>query len=155
MKIQHIPFIAVLIAGISIVAKSCTSGACFEETSSNLKATFFNNTTKRQAAPDSVTLYGVNHESARIYNKASGIQPALFPLDPASDKSTFVIRINGVTDTIQFIYSSYPHLISKECGYTFYQTLDTFFFSKNNIDYIYRSSNNITTLNEENIRIFY
>ncbi|MDP4222253.1 MAG: DUF6452 family protein [Bacteroidota bacterium] len=155
MRIFYLLFIEVLIAGFSIFIVSCASEACFEETNSYLKATFYNNTTKKQVAPDSVTLFGVNHESTKIYNKASNVQPALFPLDPASEKSTFVIRINGVTDTIQFLYSSYPHLISKECGYTFYQTLDTFFFSRNRINYIYRSSNKITTINEENIRIFY
>jgi hypothetical protein len=155
MKIRRILFIFLIISCVSIVIKSCASDACFEDTNSFLKATFYDNTTKRQTSPDSLTLFGANHESARIYNKASNVQPALFPLDPASDRSTFVIRINGITDTIQFLYSSYPHLISKECGYTFYQKLDTFFFSRNIIDYIYRSSNNITTLNEENIRIFY
>ena len=44
---------------------------------------------------------------------------------PQQIPATFVIKINGVTDTIEFQYSSYPHLISKECGYTFYHHLDT------------------------------
>ena len=48
----------------------------------------------------------------------------------------FVIRINGINDTIEFIYSSYTHLLSKECGYTFSYNLDTAIHSINIIDSI-------------------
>ena len=133
------------------VTISCTPEACFEETNAYLKATFYNNASKEKEAPANLTLIGLN-KTDTLYNKDSGIQPALFPLDASNDTCTFIIRINEITDTLQFIYSSYPHLISKECGYTFYHRLDTFISS--NI-YIYKSSNNITTSNEENIRIFY
>jgi hypothetical protein len=146
-------FSAMLIVLGSTVMISCTPEACFEETNAYLKATFYSNTSKVTDTPDSLTLIGLN-KTVRIYNKESGVQPALFPLDASSDTCTFIIKINNVTDTIQFIYSSYPHLISKECGYTFYHKLDTFYLSRNAF-YVYKSSNNITTANEENIRIFY
>jgi len=146
-------FSAMLIVLGSAVMISCTPEACFEETNAYLKATFYNNTSKVTDTPDSLTLIGLN-KTDRIYNKESGVQPALFPLDASSESCTFIIKINNVTDTIQFIYSSYPHLISKECGYTFYHKLDTFYLSRNAF-YVYKSSNNITTANEENIRIFY
>jgi hypothetical protein len=155
MKKLHSLFPAILIAACSVFVMSCSPEACFEETSSFLKATFYSNTTKEKAAPDSLTLFGMDMQTNKIYNKTVKVQPAQFPLNASADNCTFVIRINGIPDTIQFFYSSFPHLISKECGYTFYHTLDTFFYSKNTIDYIYRSSNKITTLNEENIRIFY
>jgi len=146
---------AIVIAGCSVLINSCAPEACVEETGSFLKASFYSNATKLKVPPDSLTLYGLNMQTNKIYNKTTQVQPALFPLNPSADNCTFVIRINGITDTIQFIYSSFPHLISKECGYTFYHTLDTFFYSKHTIDFIYRNSDNITTLNEENIRIFY
>lgn len=138
-----------------ISISSCSPDACFEETNAFLKASFYLDQTKKLKAPDSLTLYGLNAVGGRIYNKAAKIQPALFPLNPSADTSSFVIKINGVSDTIKFIYRSYPHLISKECGYTFFHDLDTIFYSKNIIDYIFRGNNSITTKNEENIRIFY
>ena len=144
-----------LITAFTAFAISCSPEACFEETNSFLKASFYSNSTKKQLAPDSITLTGVNQPANKIYDKAKGVQPALFPLDASAGGCTFRIWINGVTDTIQFRYTSFPHLISKECGYTFYHSLDTFFYSMNAIDYIYKSSTSITTANEENIRIFY
>jgi hypothetical protein len=146
-------FSVLLIALGSAFIISCTPGACYEETNAYLKATFYSNKSKEKNSPDSLTLIGLN-KTEKIYNKESGIQPAFFPLDASSESCTFVIKINNVTDTIQFIYSSYPHLISKECGYTFYHKLDTFYLSRNAF-YVYKSSNNVTTANEENIRIFY
>jgi hypothetical protein len=153
MKKLYSFFPALLIAGFTALLISCAPEACFEETNSFLKASFYNNKTKKQQAPDSLLLFGLG-QTNKIYNNVSGVQPALIPLNASAESCTVVIRINDVTDTIQFRYSSYPHLISKECGYTFYHRLDTFFCSKN-VFYIYKSSNNITTANEENIRIFY
>jgi hypothetical protein len=146
-------FFALLITVCSIVIISCTPGACFEETNAYLKATFYSNTSKEKKTPETLTLFGSN-KTDTIYNNKSGVQPALLPLDASSGSCTFIIRINNLTDTMHLLYSSYPHLISKECGYTFYHRLDTA-YTTGNIFYIYKSSNNITTANEENIRIFY
>jgi hypothetical protein len=132
--------------------KSCAPSACFEETNSYLKASFYSN--ENQLAPDSLSVSGLG-QTTKIYDKARKIQPALLPLNASAGSCTFVIRINGVNDTIQFLYSSYPHLISKECGYTFYHTLDSHAFTKNNIDTILIINRSVTTANEENIRIFY
>ena len=67
----------------------------------------------------------------------------------------FIIRINGTDDTIEFRYSGYLHLISKECGYTWYYNLDTALHSFNIIDSLSFSKKTITTLSEENIQIYY
>jgi hypothetical protein len=143
----------IIVPGIILFLSSCTTGSCFEETECFVKASFYKNTTR--TTPDSLTLYGLNKDSI-IYKRAS-VQPALIPLNSSADSCTFVITINGVTDTIEFIYTNYPHLISKECGYTFYHHLDTIipltqFHSIKGIEY---SNKTITNLNAENIRIFY
>jgi hypothetical protein len=122
---------------------------------SYIKASFYDNATTKLLAPDSLTLYGLNNDSM-IYNKSISVQPALIPLNSSTDSCTFVIQINGVNDTIVFKYSSYPHLISKECGYTFYHHIDTVRnYTKHLIKDIYTANSTITNLNVENIRIFY
>jgi hypothetical protein len=141
---------------ITLLIVSCAQGSCFEETESYLKASFYDNDTKKLTAPDSVTLYGLNLDTNKLYLNTTGVNTALIPLDASSEGSVFIIKINGITDTIEFRYSSYPHLISKECGYTFYHRLDseprhTFHAIKD----IYTGSNTITNENGENIRIFY
>jgi len=146
----------VILAGLSLLLFSCAPQSCFEPTESFLKASLYLNNTGKLLAPDSLTVYGAGLNTNRLYDKAKSVTIAQFPLNSSSTHCTFFIKINGVTDTIQFKYTNYPHLVSKECGYTFYHTLyDSLAYSRKIIDSIFIRNNNITTLNEENIRIFY
>ncbi len=153
---KHLPtfFTFLLLAGMILSMISCTPGSCFEETNAYLKVYFYNSA-GTAIAPDSLTVYGFNMSSDKIYDKATKKQPALLPLNASSPNCSFIIRINGIADTITFTYSSYPHLISKECGYTFYHAIDTPMYSKHKISRIKVRKSIVTTLNEENIRIFY
>ncbi len=139
---------------IILLAVSCTTGSCFEETNSYVKASFYLYSGKKMTAPDSLTLYGISSDSVR-YKKASRVQPALIPLNASEDNCSFVMRINGVNDTIYFGYSTFVHLISKECGYTYYHNLDSVNATLHNIDSIHIDLRNITTLDGTNISIFY
>jgi Family of unknown function (DUF6452) len=152
---KFIPGSLLVVAVLILFLLSCTPGSCFEETESYLKASFYDNVTSKLTAPDSVTLFGLNRDSL-IYNKATGVQVALMPLDASADSCAFILRVDGLTDTIEFEYSTYPHLISKECGYTYYHQIDTVRnYTKHFIKAIYTANTTITNLNVENIRIFY
>lgn len=146
---------ATMLAGLISVLDSCTPESCYEETNAYLKAWFYSEETGNALPPDSLTVYGLNRSSFKIYNKAVKPQPALLPLDASSQSCSFIVRINGITDTVNFTYTPYPHLISKECGYTFYFSIDTPVYSHNIINAVRVRKNTVTTLDEENIRIFY
>jgi hypothetical protein len=154
MRSLSINILVAGLTGILLFSASCTPGSCFEETNAYLKTFFYLESTGKQKAPDSLTLYGLGKDTTR-YMKATGIQPALIPLNASAENCTFIIRINGVTDTISFLYTSYPHLISKECGYTFYHSLDSVYTTKNIIDTILLKERSVTTLNVQNILIYY
>jgi hypothetical protein len=144
-----------VLSGLIILTLSCIQGSCFDETESYLKASLFNTSFNKVVAPDSLSLSGLNRDSI-IYSKTSDITLALIPLNDTAQSSTFVIKINGITDTIEFLYSSYPHLISKECGYTYYHHLDAEpIFTKHIIDDIIIDDPTITNLKIENITIKY
>lgn len=144
-----------VLSGLIIILYSCAQASCFDETESYLKASLYNTSFSKILAPDSLTLYGMSRDSI-IYNKVADLTVALIPLNDTAQRSSFVIKINGITDTIEFRYSSYPHLISKECGYTYYHHLDTLpIFTKHIIDTILIESSTITNLKIENITIKY
>ena len=148
-------YLIFILTGLVLLLFSCTPESCFEETEAYLKASFYDNETIEINAPDSITIFGLNMESIKIYNKSTKIQTALLPLNASADSCLFIFIINGITDTVKFRYNSYPHLISKECGYTFYHNIDQPETTSNIIKGIYLNKSNITTQNEENIRIFY
>lgn len=147
--------ILVVLLVITISVASCAIGSCFEETQSYLKASFYKNDTEKLTAPDSLTIFGLSRDTSKLYENSGGITHALLPLDASALSCKFVVTINNLTDTVEFQYSTYPHLISKECGYTFYHELDSAIFTKHIIKGIFRSNNTVTNLNVENIRIFY
>ena len=111
--------------------------------------------TGKPLAPDSLTLYGLDMDTVKIYDKTAKLLTALIPLNAAVNNCIFIIRINGITDTLDLQYTGYPQLLSKECGYTYFFNLDTTAYTTNAIDSISVIKLNITTHNEENIRIFY
>jgi predicted nucleic-acid-binding Zn-ribbon protein len=139
----------------SIFLNSCTLKSCFEETESRVKAGFYSKETGKALAPDSLTLYGMNLDTNKIYDKILNPKTAEFPLYAPDTSIKFIIRINGIDDTIDFRYNSYLHLISKECGYTYFYNLDTAFHSVNIIDSLSIYKKTISTLSEENMRIYY
>jgi hypothetical protein len=146
----------IILSVIVLIFSSCAPQGCMEETTAYVKASFFNKKAGKLLPPDSLTIYGLGKQANKLYNKALKIQPAKIPLNDTAQNCIFIIKINGKTDTLEFRYNSYPHLVSKECGYTFYHTLDTDrIYTKNAIIDLWYYKRNITTINEENIRIFY
>jgi hypothetical protein len=145
----------IVLPGIVLLLISCNQGSCFEETESYLKATFYSSTTKKIAAPAKLTVSGLN-DTTKIYSKAINISHADFPLNASEPSCIFLIIIDGVTDTLEFKYDTYPHLISKECGYTYHHTLDSAYRPTfHAIDSIKLINKTVTNLNVENIRIYY
>jgi ABC-type oligopeptide transport system substrate-binding subunit len=144
-----------VLAGLSFFMVACTEGSCFDETESQVKSTFYDKQTLSPHAPDSVTLYGINMDSLMIYDNAINQKIIEFPLYGEDSRRKFTLIINGIYDTVEFAYNSSIHLISKECGYTFYYNLDTVWYSTNAIDSVSITKKTVTTFNEENMRIFY
>jgi hypothetical protein len=147
--------ITFIISGLFLLIFSCTPESCFEETTSYLNASFYKTGSLIPTKADSLTIYGIGKEATKLYSKALNISKIKLPLNASAESSGFVIKINDITDTLTLTYSSFPHLISKECGITFYYTLKSYQVSGSKVDTIIFRNTNITTFNEENIRIFY
>ncbi|MBN2633611.1 MAG: hypothetical protein JXR66_08650 [Bacteroidales bacterium] len=154
-KKSYIHSVILILVVLIFGSVACTPGSCFEETNALVKSSFYSDTSGLMAAPDSVSIYGGDNDTNLIYNKSRKPDRVLLPLDASATECSFVIEINGITDTITFTYSSYPHLVSKECGYTYFYTIEDPLFTGNIIDTITLTKNTITTLAEENIRIYY
>lgn len=158
ITIMRNPFLKILITvsvSLLLLTISCTPEACFEETNAYLKGSFYLYSTGNLVAPDSITVFGIGKESSKIYNKSSLVKQSLLPLNASTGNCGFIMKINGVTDTLSAWYTSYPHLLSQQCGYTYYHTLDSVSYTKNIIDTVRVILKSVTTVNGENIRIYY
>jgi hypothetical protein len=151
--LKFIPALVLLIALAHYI--SCTPLSCTEKTESLVNATFYKNRTDSIKPVDSLTVYGIGRDTSKIYNKSLNVKNVQIPLDASVGTCGFVFQLNDIIDTLTLTYTSYPHLISKECGYTYYHILDSYTVTGNTVDTIIFMNSRITTINEENIRIFY
>ena len=147
--------LAFILSGLILLLLSCTPQSCFDETTALLKATFYKAGSNIPTKADTLTVFGIGKDTTRLYDSTLNVSTIKLPLDASSGTSGFVIKINEITDTLIFTYTTYPHLISKECGISFFYTLESYSVTGNKIDTILFRNNKITNLNEENIRIFY
>lgn len=147
-------FLLLLAVAIFFTAWSCAPESCYENTLSSVRGGFYKTGTGQKVMVDSVSIFGQGYSQQLIYDSKRGLKDVSFPLNPALESSTLIFRINDVTDTVIFSYSSYPHLISKACGYSMYHNLDKCFSTHNIIDTIIIRNRNISVSYEENIRIF-
>jgi hypothetical protein len=156
MKIRFFRLSALLLFLFIVkIIVSCTPESCIGETISFANITFYKKATNRLTSPDSITVFGIGRDSAKLYSSAKNLSIINLPLDASRDTCEFIMKIDLMTDTLKFIYSSYPHLISKVCGITFYHSLNSLITSRNAIDTIFIENKNITTFSNENIRIIY
>jgi hypothetical protein len=134
---------------------ACSPQPCYQETYASVKAYFYVTGTGAAGKADTVTLYAVGRDTSKIYDNSKSLKSISFPLDASADSCRLILKLNHYTDTITLYYRSYVHLLSKECGYTFYHVLTGEpRHTNSNLDYLI-INRNITTVNEENIRIFY
>jgi len=144
-----------LISGSFLTLISCSQDTCLEDTTPLLVATFYQTGSDIIRTADSITIYGIGKEDDKIYNSAKGISLIELPLDASTEGCGFVMKINTVTDTVRFTYTNYPHIISRACGIVFFHNLTSYKVSGSKVDTIIFRNSNITSSNEENIRIFY
>ncbi len=147
----------ILLLTIMKLAISCSSETCLESTVATVKASFYKTGTDIPSTIDSLTIFGAGNDSTKIYDNAKKVSKITLPLNTSTGSSKFVLKINNVTDTLILYYTNYPYLISSECGISFFSTLDPnkYYVYGNRVDTIIFKNNNITTFDEENIRIFY
>ena len=142
--------VSLFFACLTLVLISCSGDECLEDTRVNMRVSFYNYEDKTKSSPESVTLYGIDNEEA-----IKVTSPALFPLKNSDTETGFIITINGTTDTIWFLHSNSLHFISKECGYTMYHSIDTVYFTTNEIDSISLINKDITLRKTEHVEIYY
>lgn len=149
-------YILLITAVLLFCTGSCTPESCLDETEAYVKAFFYKTSSGKIVAPDSLTIYGLGRDTSLIYNRSTKVTSARLPLNAAENTSVFIIVYNNITDTLTINYSSYPHLISKECGYTYFHTIEApVIFTTNGIKSVTVKKNTITTSNEENIQLSY
>ena len=133
---------------------SCSSGGCDLQTDANLKITLFDTDAEVQQLTDSITVFGSGLPDSLIYDMAS-TDNLLIQLDPSLNSCSFIIIIGTTADTLNIVYDSQYHFISKPCGYTYYYSIKSVSFTRNIISTVLIIDREINIYDKENLRTFY
>ena len=154
MKSQTI----ILILLFLLICISCSDeGICTDDITCRVNAGFYvrDSNGERDTVLNDLTLYGSLRPDSMIYNAAKGVQRIEFPLKNSTDSySSFVFRVDTITDTINLYHKSKLVLVSFECGYT--MTHDIFRTAHGNIliDTITIRDPLVDLWDEENLKIY-
>ena len=108
-----------------------------------------------QAAPvDSFSVYGVGIADSlyRVVNKAGTIE---LPLNGKAQESGFVMVFGEVNDTVWLQYDVVPWFLSEECGFALNYELTGTRHTLNTIKSVVIVTNEVTSFEDTNIRIYY
>lgn len=162
-KILGILFVAVV---LGVMFNACNTAGCTENTSSIPEAGFYiiDSAGKQQAVKlDSLRLFGIGapNDSA-IVKPGSELQLVYLPLrsDQATTSFCFTYEWEDLSDpkyndTLQFVYTSHPWLVSEECGASYRYRITQMLYTRHIIDSVAILDSMITNLDRETIRIFF
>lgn len=136
-------------------AYSCSDKACYEEMDPLMYTSLLESGTGASKKADSVRVIAASSSGHVNLVRQSSVTFFTMPLDPANDQSVFYVIINGVTDTAVLTYTRQPHLVSAECGYTFFSELTGLTTTHNIIDTLIIESKSVNLDGEKNLRLFY
>lgn len=162
-------FMIVFFSGIMV---SCSSDEqCRENKNVVMQADFyhvaFNATTQtysiNKITIDSITVQGLKRDSITgnevlidsvLYNNSKSLSSLNLPLNKFQGESKFLLRINGINDTLVIYHTNQNQYLSLQCGCIKTFNIDTIISTHHFIDSTSIVLHQVNTNNAENIRLF-
>ncbi len=103
-----------------------------------------------------LNIYTLN-SSTYIYQNQNNASTFALPLNPVSDTSKFVIRVENTlqADTMSIIYTSRQVLLSPECGNVTYYSLVKILTTTNTIDSVKITNSEVLTVSNSNAKVYF
>ncbi|MBN1649854.1 MAG: hypothetical protein JW857_00920 [Bacteroidales bacterium] len=105
------------------------------------------------------SVYGLTMESQNLLFNAKQINEINFPLNDASNESSFVLKFKGLNDTIQdtihFFYEKEMHFISVKCGVYYSYQISSIESTHHQLKSIILTNPKIDVVSVENILLVY
>jgi len=140
---------------LTLLSAACSEQACYDDTDPLVNVILLESGTGAAKKSVSLKITGLGFPSPVDLVTETSVAKFSVPLNPAAETSVMVIVLNGIADTATVSYSNFLHLVSPECGYTFYSVIQNLNTTHNIIDSLIIENKNITVDGERNMRLFY
>lgn len=138
-----------------LLLPACSKQACYDDTDPLVNVILLESGTGAAKKSVSLKITGLGVTPPVELVSATSVANFSVPLNPAAESTVMIILLNGVADTATISYSNFIHLVSPECGYTFYNVIKGLNTTHNIIDSLIIENKNITVDGERNMRLFY
>ncbi len=140
---------------LPVIISSCSTGACYDDLDPLLNFGLFTSGTGAVKKANTIKIIGELPPNDTILVDNKSVSSFSLMLNPAGQSVTLYITLDDVSDTAVISYDSYPHLVSAECGYTFYNEITELSTTHNIIDTLIIENKNVTLNGERNLRLFF
>ncbi len=139
----------------TLLLLSCSAQPCYEDTDPLMHTRLLLSGTGEQAVADSLRVWSVTGSDTLLFVNSTRVNRFSLPLDPSHDHSTFMITLNGITDTAVVQYDRKPYLVSPACGYTMVSELTGVMSTHNIIDTVIIENKSVNLNGHQNLHLFY
>ena len=147
-----------------VCAWGCNSEECYDNKNALPLAGFYDSAdTLRQVSVDSLEVYGIGAPRDSILSDGKTAKNELYlPFRLVSDTTSYVFRYLrkdlaalDISDTVTFIYTREPRLVSASCGVSYLFTMKKIEYSRQLIDSVTCPFGFITNKPIQNLKIFF
>ena len=142
----------------SLFISSCTDDeVCEEATANALRLGFYiaGQEVETPASVNALSIHALGVPDSLIYDTVNNVSRVELPLNPLSDACGFVFVFGWQSDTIWIDYERETHLISVECGFTMFYTLQQIEYSTHFIISLETADPNVTNTLNEHIKVYF
>lgn len=140
---------------LTLLLPACSEQACYDDMDPLVNVILLESGTGAAKKSVSLKITGLEFPSPVVLVTETSVTKFSVPLNPAAETSVMVILLNGIADTATISYTNFVHVVSPECGYTFYSVINGLNTTHNIIDSLIIENKNITVDGERNMRLFY
>lgn len=136
---------------------SCTDDkVCEEATANALRIGFYlaDQEVETPASLNALSIYALGVSDSLIYDSENNVSRVELALNPASDVCGFVFVFGLQSDTLWFEYERETYLISVECGFTMFYTLQHIDHTSHVIDNLGIADPHVTNTLNEHIKVY-
>jgi hypothetical protein len=146
-------FLAIVFSGI---LQSC-EGECGQLPESLSRINFHSiiEAVDRPAPVSNLSVYGLGREDSLLYSSRNNIGSIDLPLNGNAGESAFVLLFDNIADTLWMEYDVIPVFDSPECGFMLNFELKDARHTSNMIDSVVILINQVTSFEDNNIRIYH
>ena len=131
---------------------------CEDATATKLRIGFYNKPATGSSTPatiDSLTVYILSSQQDTVYDNRKNVSRIELSLNPNEDISSFVFTFPEATDTFHVHYDRKLHLISVDCGFTMFYSLEELQTTNHRIIQHEITNNLVSNTIDEHIKIYF